>query len=297
MSELEVAVAQLNAEVENCAAWALKIDELISTAGGGSAAVEEQVERMESAMEQLADAENVLGALDDDAEGAPEFLFPEETTRELDELESNIEELEQAFVASEARLKEIAQNADSFAQQQQDRAEMLGNHLSDGREKLEEAFTALTELVTTAHEERLASAREAIGKTVASLTEAIQKHFQERPEEIIDSAGEALQEKLNTLQKSLEAAVIALAEQAEEALSQLEQHASNGVRRAVEDEVAELLESAVEALAREAVESVAFSQISVAATSALSPILPQLIAIRVIVNAIKHALEVMRLGL
>ncbi len=76
----------------------------------------------------------------------------------------------------------------------------------------------------------------------------------------------------------------------------LSEHAQQAIQREIEERMRHVLEDVIEALAKDALESTVLTQLAMATTTALSPVLPQLIAARIALGPIKSALDAMRMG-
>lgn len=289
------ALAELTEEIGLLEGAARLVDELRSSRE--VAGLEEQVGRLQRAAESLASSDRVLRSLAGAGSGAAEFLLGPEITDRLSEIQESLAGVEEECDSLRDALEEVAATVESLLDEQIDSAESLQAQLLESQEAVEASFVALAGGLETTRDSVLAEAAERTAALAETVKELVEEQFKDLPEEVASAVEEALEEAVKELGGRLTEAATNLTGLAESAFADLKDHAESGVRDAVEEEVTALADSAIEALAREAVESLGLSQLSAAATSAMSPILPQLIAIRIVVNGLKRALEIMRLGL
>lgn len=295
MAEIDDALAVLETE-SRALKDALDTTRDLLTSSGERQALESRIEELRVPSARLASAEEILASLAGGDESSEHFLLSGETSEKLIEFLVGVESLEGSTGNIASGLADVSASVETYTDDQIERTERFLASAADVRERLESAFRTLIETMEDAHVTALAQAATRVTEAFASMQETLCEQFEERLQDLVEESAEALHQSVADLGNDVEEAAKTLTEDAQAALTGLHDHASHGVRRAVEAETSELIESVVEELAREAMESVAVTQLSTVATSALSPILPQLIAIRMVANAIKQALEIMRMG-
>lgn len=186
------------------------------------------------------------------------------------EMNSAIEELSRQVNGLDESFSALSSDADLLQQVVVQRAEAYSGSLDQMRVSIEAEFASAIRdsllLVKTGTEELLQS----ILYSLSSLASA--------KAELVEQFGEAAQELSHQLSEHVEESVREIIEHAK---LQLE----DGAKDAFEEFVAEVAKE----LATEVVESVAISQAGVATTSAISPVLPELVAAKAalkLINAI-----------
>jgi len=137
----------------------------------------------------------------------------------------------------------------------------------------------------------------AVNSMVVRLQEAIETHLQLEPHQFIEAQLYDLLAVHERTAAALEQEVRRLAEDLVGSVEDATEIAAVKLRQRAEQAVRSALQEAVEGMLRDAFESTALSQIGVSITSSLSPVLPQLMAAKALLSAIRSALEALRLGL
>lgn len=145
------------------------------------------------------------------------------------------------------------------------------------RDKLEEMEDALAEIKDEVEDKTKELWREAVTDAGEQWHDAIETAVEEQIERFTKAAGQTK-------------------EQVEGALEKLCDFALEELREAVREEARKVLDSALSRLQQEVVDGVVTSQLQVQLTAMMSPILPQLIVVRVVAGTIKRLLDILRMG-
>lgn len=211
------------------------------------------------------------------------------TTQALAAVETQLDELAEQVGLLTRAYEGALQTLDTAEQALDDELEAIRGGLQDRQSSLAERGEqfAGTELpgLGDAADERLAQAEsrwtQALGEDHGRLVEAFDDHLR--------GASQALGDQLQSRAQALGQDVIGQ-------LGQVGDKAAAAFTQRVAQEAREAGEKLVADMGREISEQMLLSQASLAITGALGPLLPQLVALRVAVGAIKTALKIARGG-
>jgi histone H3/H4 len=129
-----------------------------------------------------------------------------------------------------------------------------------------------------------------------NLMMALQTHFVELPEEFCERLAQEAAEWVEAVQQQLESAAEKLADSIADATSELVEHTQQELIQRLEQQAEDILNRVLEELAVDAVEHTVLAEVGTTVTATLSPILPQLIAAKLLLDEIKDLLHALRLG-
>jgi F0F1-type ATP synthase membrane subunit b/b' len=194
----------------------------------------------------------------------------------------------------------LEQHASEFGEQVEalrsdfDTAMESANTLTDTLDaELEESRSVIESLVQDAIEDYAAKLEE----RRQALREVIEEKLLAAPVEFAQDVERALTDSLEGAQEIFSIAAENLRTKVTTVVKELMIDARSEARQTIEQKVRKIIEQVLSDLANDVVENAALSQVSVSLTATLSPVLPQLIAAKVVLGEIRSLLEAMRLGL
>lgn len=263
---------------------ALSLDELRLTGG-----------QLTSAAAQLAGVTRVVAGAN--GSGAPPeiFLDPQTSARVAGARQKSVE-----IVAQFQKLDALI---DEHTEELRARVQGLENDLSEARKDIEdwkdstgEQLDATRSAVDEAIREAIEHAAEELEERKQRLRELIEERLIAEPATLLDELVQDLKDWMKNTQAILAGAADRLQSMSTETVRALTDESLDSARAAVDEKVREIIEQVLRDLAADVVESTGLTQIGVSLTSALAPILPQLIAAKLLLGQIKSLLEAMRMG-
>lgn len=213
----------------------------------------------------------------------------------IDEVAKKISELE-TYVFVETK-NEINNNATKWEQVIDQSFQALLQSLEEelhqgGLDAIQEVIEAAGEFVENIDSE----ITDKMESLFADWLDRVQEGFADVVEEKVGNFNETIENTLETsvekqtqMQEALEKAV-------EDHVGRIKAHFEQNVQGLLEEEVNALVNDVVEEILEGLAEDLALTQISGMVTSALSPIMPQLVTLKISADAIKEALNLMRTG-
>lgn len=199
-------------------------------------------------------------------------------TRLLEKPQKMLEELQAHGSHLHETARQLFDSVSEDLQQAGDTLAELGDKVPDS---IREKWESLGDTVNDLQDDMLENAGELWRDAVNEATDEWQNDLQE----VLDKQMERFTDAAEMVQDALEQALEALTEFAEVRLAET-----------VKEEARKLLETALERLRQEVMDGGVTSQIQTQLTTAMSPYLPQLMAVRAVASAIKQALEILRMG-
>lgn len=237
------------------------------------------IEASDELMQLLQSAADLLAAADGDGEPAHALAAIE---TQLQELAEHVGALTQAYDGA-------LQALDESSQALEDELDELRSSVQDHQAALEqrgEQFAG-SELpdISDAADEGLSQAESRWAQLLGD------EHGR-----LVDAFDENLRDASATLGEQLQVRSQALAREVADQLEHVGETAAAAFAQRVAQEAREAGEELVKDMGREIAEQMLLSQASIAITGALGPLLPQLVALRMAVGAIKTALKIARGG-
>lgn len=227
----------------------------------------------------------------------------EKAAEGLAALATSFEECRDAIAKTSAQAESLINAPGSILAHLDSTCNVISQRLTTSMDAMETGYKEATEKVEDFGERAPALAQEkwkALGETVEELREFVFEQSEELWQDAVNEATDAwkdgVEEVLTEQAERFTEVADLLKETVEEALEELRDFAQDELSDTVREEAQKVLETALERLESEVMEGVLTSQVQVQLTSAMAPILPQLIAVRVVAGAIKHALEILRMG-
>lgn len=148
--------------------------------------------------------------------------------------------------------------------------------------------------------DRLREKWEELRERIVELHEGLVEHAEEFWKDAVHEATEGWKDKLEKVVEEqvsrFEDVADTVRTEVQEALDELKDRAEQELTERLKEEAQKTKDAALDRLEQEVMDGILTSQMQVQITSALSPILPQLMVVRVVASSIKKALEILRMG-
>jgi ABC-type transporter Mla subunit MlaD len=128
------------------------------------------------------------------------------------------------------------------------------------------------------------------------LLAAVQTHFVDRPQSFLEGSAQEVTDWMERVQQDLIDGADTLASSVVGAAEELVEHVRQALVRRLEQQAERVFEQTLESLSADALETIVLAELGASVTAGLSPILPQLIAAKLVLDEIKHLLDLMRMG-
>jgi DNA repair exonuclease SbcCD ATPase subunit len=238
-------------------------------------------ERIKNLQERIAQIPKVIapGGADIDPQPDASAGGLERLSERLGACHSALAELQESFHLLQSPPQSAFNNLRAHGEKLQGSVsgllETLEDDFQDAQERVKDIGERFPEMIQTKWGE--------LGDAVDDLREEIEEKSEELWREAVNEATDEWKEGM--VKEAMEAALKELKDFAEERLTDT-----------VKEEARKVLEAAMERLKQEVMDGVVTSQLQAQLTSAMSPILPQLMVVRAVASAIKHALDILRMG-
>jgi hypothetical protein len=156
-------------------------------------------------------------------------------------------------------------------------------------DELDEAIAAITDV-----SDDLETVEQQLVDTSELLETGIENSLVEAPTEFIGQMDESAKELLTHLEDTLRASAEHLSAAVSEAAGRLTDDIGNRISEQLEGRIRVVLEDALKELANDAVSNTLLTQLGISLTTTLSPVLPQLIVVKVTLSSLKDALQAVR---
>ncbi len=207
-----------------------------------------------------------------------------------------LEALNQALMQLRDQLQELLAAHTQAAEQCADAASQLEAEFDDRIDGASDVGERLSSRGEQFAEDDLGDCGEELDGAFDDVEEAVNEQLGSACAELIEDFDTDCAAAHASLGEDLEQRASALAQQIETRMDELRQRAAAQFRESVESGARGVVEEAVARMLEEIATNVVLTQASVAITGAVGPILPQLVALRAAVSAIKAALKLLRGG-
>lgn len=217
--------------------------------------------------------------------------FESNLTAAKEAVERAEEQVEQEFLNAHGDLKELEgelQEASQLVEQIQIQAKQT-------LDEIEEEWAALQQDLAGDFDEFQSDVTEQLQTAIAGSTEDLNDLVEKYHQDLIPGAFSEVAALLEGARKDLhqvyENAAKELQADLDELLKELEDYAKSTAQHKIEERFKRLLENAIQAILEEIAIAIIKTELGASVTSALTPVLPQLIALHKIVEGIRGAIE------
>jgi hypothetical protein len=227
---------------------------------------------------------------------SPTFALPASLHEDLTRANELVQILQDDVAALQAQLASTSNHLGQLPQRLADDGTQAFAHLNNVGATWTTALEAWRESLEDSVAQALEDFETDVGELHSKVLETLEEELENAPEAFIAESEQEFAELLSDHDERLRGAANHLADRCSDALEGLSEHAQQAIQREIEERMRHVLEDVIEALAKDALESTVLTQVAMATTTALSPVLPQLIAARIALGPIKSALDAMRMG-
>jgi DNA anti-recombination protein RmuC len=229
-----------------------------------------------------------------DAEWIQDARGSFDTARES--LEAVAGETREALTSLETQTQSLTQAQNEALESLDGAAEMLVTEITTQRTGLQESASEVAERSAEFAEADLDSLMQEFQDSLDELTQSLCDSLQEQHRTLLSTCDDDFAAAGTDAAEALTASANTLAQIVRDSLGDLIARLGEGFRERIEAQARATVADVAARMTTEVAANVALTQASVAITGAVSPILPQLIALRAVVSAIKAALKLMRGG-
>lgn len=227
---------------------------------------------------------------------SPTLALPASLHEDLTRSSELVQILQDDVAALQTQLASTSNYLGQLPQRLADDGTQAFAHLDDVGESWTTALAAWRESLEDSVAQALEDFEKDVGELHSKILDTLEEELANAPEAFIAESEREFAELLSDHDERLRGAANHLADRCSDALEGLSEHAQQAIQREIEERMRRILQDVIEALAKDALESTVLTQLAMATTTALSPVLPQLIAARIALGPIKSALDAMRMG-